>query len=405
MHGDRGRLKPGCSWAWPARSRAWCGRRIPLLFILPLADIALGVPVARRAALFRLSIWPAILAILQLLAFLKIHGTGFVAALLGYALLDHPSPHPLEFLFAARHGFFTWTPLYLLAVPGLLLFPRGDRRAGLLSMLAFLTAVGLNSSMADWWGSDSFGQRRMLSLTPLFALGLGATLAWARRHPMAFPSAALAALALWNIQFSYIYNSEWLARKDQAVSLGQLAAAQSDVAARDVVRLADALPRTLFVLLYDNLKGLWLDEGPLSLGGVLTLNDNSLDFPVVGRGWSRPMKEGDTEFRYSKGRDSSLRFPVMTPGDFDVTLTIKAAFDAAPVAVRVEVGGQSIGEVALQTEWRDVSLFLPAHLVLPGVNDLTLRYSTTPADVVPDLAGRNAAVAVKSIRFARRSVR
>ncbi len=374
-----------------------------LLMILPLGDIALGVRVPRVPTLLRLAIWPAVLGTVQLLVFLTIHGTGFLGELLGYSLLDHPSPHPVEFLFAARHGLFTWTPLYLPAVAGFLLFRRGQRRVGALSMLTFLAAVAVNSSMADWWGSDSFGQRRMLSLTPLFALGLGETLAWARRHPFALPSSCLALLALWNTQFSYIYNGDWLGGKDQAVSLEQLAATQVEVAALEVLRYADRLPRSVFVLLHDNLRGLWLDEGPRSLGGVIDLGATTLPFPIVGPGWSRPMKEGKVAFRYSKGLRSLISVPVMTPGDFDVFLTIKAAFEAVPpVVVRLEAGGEIAGEAPLVTEWREISFSLPERLLLPGINQIALDYSTTPSDIGPDFVGRNAAVAVQSIRFVRR---
>ena len=75
----------------------------------------------------------------------------------------------------------------------------------------FGLAVLVNGAMQDWWGSESFGQRRMLGLTPLFAIGLGEALAFLRRRPLLLPAAALAALVAWNLQFAYIFNSEMLA--------------------------------------------------------------------------------------------------------------------------------------------------------------------------------------------------
>lgn len=122
---------------------------------------------------------------------------------------------------------------------------------------------------------------------------------------------------------------------------------------------------------------------------------------MIGHGWSEPVRDGGVGFRFSNVRRSWLRVPILTPGDFEVTLRIRAAFDAAPVSVSLEAGGEGVGEAALRSEWQEVTFLVPSRLLLPGVNDLALRYSTTPADVDPAFRGRNAAVAVDWIRFRR----
>jgi len=99
----------------------------------------------------------------------------------------------------------------------------------------------------------------LLGLTPLFALGLGEVLAFARRHPLLPAAGVLALLVLWNQGLAYIYNSELVAPRNQAVNLEQLAAAQVDVLYRGL--LETRLPAPLWTLAYDNLKGVWLDEG------------------------------------------------------------------------------------------------------------------------------------------------
>jgi hypothetical protein len=42
----------------------------------------------------------------------------------------------------------------------------------------------VNASLQDWWSAEAFGQRRLLGLTPLFAIGLGEVLG--ARHCPAF---------------------------------------------------------------------------------------------------------------------------------------------------------------------------------------------------------------------------
>jgi len=260
----------------------------------------------------------------------------------------------------------------------------------------------LNSQQWDWWGADAFGQRRLLGLTPILAIGLAETLAHLRRRPMLTIGFGIAGLALWNQQFAYIYNSELLGGKGQAVSLERLAAAQVDVTTRRVVRLERYLPRLAFVYLYDNLRGAWLDEGPRQLGPTVDLGDSEPpDFPVVGHGWSIPRREDDTSWRFSTVRRSWLRVPILNPTDFVVTVKARAAFDVVPVSMDIQVAGESIGQAPLTPEWGESRFLLPARLLAPGVNDIAICWSVTPADVLSGFQGRNAAAAVDWIRFDR----
>ena len=369
-----------------------------------LAMPALDLLLSRRGTrpLLALVTGPALAALLQLGIWWSMYGAGFLGLAARQGHFGKPELNVVGVLFSARHGLFTWTPLYVACVIGLLLWLARESRLAALWLLGIAASVTLNSLQWDWWGADAFGQRRLLGLTPLFALGLAQALLWLERRPLAPVAAALALLIVWNQQLAYIYNSEMVAGKGQAVSLERLAPAQVDVLARRVVRLSDRLPRRVWVLLYDNLRGVWLDEGPRSLGGNVDLGDAEPDgFPILGHGWSEPVRDGASSFRYSNSRRSWLRLPVMTPGDFDVTLRIRAAFAGAPVAVSLEAGGESVGPAALSSEWQEVTLRLPARLLAPGVNDLAVVYSTTPADVDPAFRGRNAAAAVDWIRFRR----
>jgi len=74
-------------------------------------------------------------------------------------------------LFSSRHGLFVWTPVALLAVAGLFRLFRRDRELAGVCLAALLLLVASNCTVRDWWGGASFGMRRLVSGTPLFALG------------------------------------------------------------------------------------------------------------------------------------------------------------------------------------------------------------------------------------------
>lgn len=377
-----------------------------VLLVLPLLDLLRR---GRRAW----PVAPAFLAgpvafgLLQLAVWLRLYGFAFADVISGQSYVGQTEPFPIDLMFSARHGLFTWTPLYLVAVLGLVLWARRDAWTAALFATAFGLAVMVNGAMQDWWGSESFGQRRMLGLTPLFALGLGEAFAFLRRRPLLLPAITLAALVAWNLQFAYIFNSEMLAPRTQAVSLDRLAATQVEVLYRTVARHERSMPQRLFLLLYDNLKGVWLDEGPRSLGGLVDLGGDERDElgAVVGHNWYRADAEGDLGLRRSRGKKSWLRLPIRTPAEFVATMRARSEIAGQTVRVTVEVNGAPVGAAELGPEWSEPRFVVPASAVRPGFNDLALTYSKTPRELDPGREGRDAAVAVDWLRFERRTTR
>jgi hypothetical protein len=95
-----------------------------------------------------------------------------------------------ETLFSWFHGAFPWTPLVALAVCGLLLVLRSDRRLAIAGLYAFLIQWLLNATLERaFWSGVSFGNRRFDSCTIFFIIGLAALLA-------RFPRSGAAAAAL-----------------------------------------------------------------------------------------------------------------------------------------------------------------------------------------------------------------
>jgi len=376
-----------------------------VLLALPVADLVLRrPPLLREAAGFLAG--PAALGLLQAVVWARLYGFGFAGVVMQQNLVGRSGPHLLELMFSARHGLFTWTPLFLLAALGWLLWLGRDGRLGALMIAGFVLAALVNSAMLDWWGGDAYGQRRMLGLFPLFGLGLGATLHFLRRRPLVPIAAVLAVLALWNLNFEYVYNSGTLAPKSQAVSLDALAAAQADVAWRAVASWEHRLAPSVWLLLYENVKGVWLDEGPRSLAGAIDLGSEPPDLPlVVGHNWYEPEAEGETTFRRSKGRRAWLRIPIRTVGDFEATLRLRAEQPELPVRVGIEVNGQAVGETAAPPAWAEYSFSIPESALHAGLNDVALVFSASPRADLPGYRGKDAAVAVDFLRLRRTSRR
>jgi hypothetical protein len=85
-------------------------------------------------------------------------------------------------LFSDWHGLFTWTPIVVLSVIGVVPLWRRDRHVTAAMIVLLLAAWYTNAAVADWWAGEAFGSRRFVSCVPLFVLGLAALLScWQRR--------------------------------------------------------------------------------------------------------------------------------------------------------------------------------------------------------------------------------
>ena len=373
-----------------------------VLLVLPLLDLALD----RRPGWWRrveaLAVGPLVGGVAQALVWVRLWSGDFVHQIGTQGPGISWDLQVASVLWSPRHGLLIWTPLYLLAVVGWLLWLRRDARLAALMGLGFTLSLLLNASLGDWWGSDSFGQRRFLGLTLLFGLGLAETLAALVRRPLVLVSALLAGLALWNGLLAQVYNSQVAMKRSEPVSLEQLLPAQFDIVYRSVMRWESRLPPRVFFFLYANLKGVWLDEGPRSLGGLVDLGHEPPDLPgVVGHNWSRPETRDGVSFRRPRGKRAWLRLPIRTRGEFEASLRARSEMGEVPLSVTLEVNGRSLGEAPLGGEWSEVRFPVPAAVLRSGFNEVALVFSTTPAELNPGFRGRNAAAAVDWFRLRR----
>lgn len=82
------------------------------------------------------------------------------------------APNALRVLFDPAHGLFFWTPILLVATLGICLLIRRDPRLGISLAAGFLLTLYLNGAFQTWTTAGSFGARRFIVCTPLFAVGL-----------------------------------------------------------------------------------------------------------------------------------------------------------------------------------------------------------------------------------------
>jgi hypothetical protein len=113
------------------------------------------------------------------------------------------SPAFFKAAFSADHGLFSWTPIVILAVAGLLLLLRQDRVLAAYLLTVFLIYLYAMGCYQNWDGLSSFGNRFFVSLTCLFVLGLAVFFdwlggVWGERRAAIVSATATTVLILWN---------------------------------------------------------------------------------------------------------------------------------------------------------------------------------------------------------------
>ena len=115
------------------------------------------------------------------------------------------SPRLWHAAFASEHGMFVWTPVLLFATVGLGWLWRTDRSIALRFTLVLVAYYYAVASFQNWHGQSAFGNRFLVSLTPIFVVGFGGFLAALaklpviERHRRLGYGLVLGPLILWNV--------------------------------------------------------------------------------------------------------------------------------------------------------------------------------------------------------------
>ena len=135
--------------------------------------------------------------------------------------------HAAEVLFSGFHGLFAWHPVTLVGVIGLTtLWFRAPKVAVALGAF-FVAQVLVIGSYDTWWGGASFGARRFINCTAVFAFGVAAILdrldgSRSRLRGLAGAArAAVVVLVLWNVGLAVQYSTGLIPR-DAPVRMSQV---------------------------------------------------------------------------------------------------------------------------------------------------------------------------------------
>jgi hypothetical protein len=140
----------------------------------------------------------------------------------GYLLSNSPfhwlSPKVFSVLFSLRHGLFSWHPVLIFALIGVVLFYRKERSLVISLALVAAAQTYVVSSWSGWSAGDSFGSRMLISLLPILALGFSALIEWAAaRRAYAAIFLPAACFVVWNALFIVQYRMGFISKKQSII--------------------------------------------------------------------------------------------------------------------------------------------------------------------------------------------
>ncbi len=115
------------------------------------------------------------------------------------------APDLLSTLFSPFHGLFSWHPIFLAGLAGLVLTGRRDGRLALVCLLGFVIQWYLVSSWNSYYQGDSFGGRMFSVCLPIFVLGLGEVIEALRKRGLRALVCVGAGVILSSNFFLYVY--------------------------------------------------------------------------------------------------------------------------------------------------------------------------------------------------------
>jgi hypothetical protein len=122
-------------------------------------------------------------------------------------------------------------------------------------------------------------------------------------------------------------------------------------------------------------------------------------YVLIGDGWSPRQSEAGRTFRRSRGKSSTLLFPVAKPNAFTILrLSARAGAQVPGLVAVVSLNGSSLGEIALGTAFTSFELSLPEGALVRGLNRLEFSYPRRPAQSgAVATVDENATLALESV--------
>jgi hypothetical protein len=299
----------------------------------------------------------------------------------GRGFLDFSSPHWLDTLVSADHGFFNWTPLMLLGFVGLVTGLRESPmlHGGALVILGLTAWINGSVPYFDWAAGDAFGARRYTEVVPLMVLGVASLVDVSsrvlRRQPLLAPAAALGLLVLWNLGLV----SHFRARKyPDAAPLERVARDQAKLLserAKDALGvLAGARGRALA---YKVFSGEYFYAGLDPSGTIRVRTDERF----LLHGWHTPSRRmAKPPFRRALFPEACVVVPLEEPFALRVSVSARAPDGLFDQTLALVVNDREIGSAPLGIDWQEIPFLVPEESLLPGENVICLRFAKGLSD-------------------------
>jgi len=302
-----------------------------------------------------------------------------------------------ELLYSARNGWFSSTPLAYAGCLGLFFVPRTHRVVAIALGLFVLTQVYLNSTILDWWGGSSYGQRRLCNVTLPLVVGLAALIAACGRLVMRRRRAlrVVAHLVLVLVVGAFVM---WNIKRVRKLAGGRGAA---DVRVDSCCALVPERFRgtaqwifdrignpfqfpanAIFALRHDVPIQRWdqiVGDYPLippfgwvrtdafwNTTGVWRLGSPNLDKYLLGR-WSHTGRDDKRLYRFTLGASTTALVPNLIPERQRLTVWFASH---APTEVTIRWNGDVVSKTTVGTAWTPVAFEIDGDV---GTNELVIE--------------------------------
>jgi len=328
--------------------------------------------------------------------------------------------HMAGVLVSPSRGLLVFTPVVLLAIPGILMVR--SRVAGPLLQktlwcfgIALILEILVYSAFNCWWAGTTYGPRFLAGSLPLIFVPVGIALdgiadrlqeGQKARSPRAKVLLLLLALLVaWSV-FVQVVGAFYYPNGNWNDSPATFTAEKSFIKA-DTSRLWDVS---------DNEISRTFLAGPIivnpvnliqNIGRTGDIIDPATDFPLrigmnFGEGWSGLQEVNGTPFRTTGDRATLyVQYMRYSLGDNNCTMTVDAAAVSLPATLEIAVNGEPAGTASLSAE--PAEFFLPVNLkssLRLGTNVIQFRVPGCPQSEGTG-QGSDACVAVRKIRINR----
>ncbi len=341
----------------------------------------------------------------QLLAWKVVYGE-YLYAPAGnrYVRLDHPLI--LQTLFASKNGWFSTTPLAYAGTLGLLVVPRKARAIAAGLGAALLAQLYVNSSVMDWWGQASYGNRRMISVTIVLVFGLAALLRASGILLRRLPTRVVHGLGVSVLAWFVVGNMAWVHPYRHGKAAGRRTGPSCCKGVPGPMR-AIAKPiynaignpfsfpaNAIFSLRYggslkrwDRAVGDYVWVPPMDAYNDGTYKRHRSKWNLAGAsdthlsgGFGPPQRRGRRAYRWTTSTKASALVAIILPEAHRITWPLAPnAQDAAhPLEVVVRWNGHEYVRRMLLPGWTDVTFDVPASNVNVGMNVIEIEAALAP---------------------------